>query len=123
MPHILIEFSANVETAIEPQRLVNAVHDAAVETGLFRISTIRTRAARREYYAVADKNPVNGFIAVTMRISPGRDLAVRSRLASDVLAAITALGTDAIVVPKLAISVDIEEVDASVAARENNLVC
>jgi 5-carboxymethyl-2-hydroxymuconate isomerase len=123
MPHILIEFSANVETALEPQRLVNAVHDAAVETGLFRISTVRTRAARREHYAVADKNPVNGFIAVTMRISPGRDLAVRSRVASDVLAAITALGTDTIVGQKLAISVDIEEVDASVAARKNNLVC
>jgi 5-carboxymethyl-2-hydroxymuconate isomerase len=71
VPHLIIEYSANLERAIDIPRLVAAVHAAALETGVFPIGGIRTRAERRDAYAVADSHPDNAFIHVQARIGVG----------------------------------------------------
>ncbi|MBV9079473.1 MAG: 5-carboxymethyl-2-hydroxymuconate isomerase, partial [Methylobacteriaceae bacterium] len=44
MPHIIVEYSANLDGAISPRRLVNGLHAAALETGVFPLGGLRTRA-------------------------------------------------------------------------------
>ena len=51
MPHLIVEYSANLERDVDIPRLVAAVHAAALETGVFPIGGIRTRAERRDIYA------------------------------------------------------------------------
>ena len=73
MPHIIIEYSANLAELTDIGALVAAVHRAALDDGLPALDALRTRAAPREHYRIADGDPAYGFVAVTARIGPGRD--------------------------------------------------
>ncbi|MGB0843169.1 MAG: 5-carboxymethyl-2-hydroxymuconate isomerase [Alphaproteobacteria bacterium] len=72
MPHIFIDYSANLDGDLDVSSLANAVHDAAVSCGLFPTSGVRTRVMRQETYVIADKKPENAFVHVIARIGIGR---------------------------------------------------
>ena len=72
MPHIIIEHSANLADLTDMDALVAAVHSAALDDGLPALDALRTRAAPRAYYRIADGDPAYGFVYVTARIGPGR---------------------------------------------------
>ena len=90
MPHLIVEYSANLERDLDIPRLVAAIHAAALETGVFPVGGIRTRAERREVYAVADSHPDNAFIHVQARIGSGRTPEVRQQAAEHIFAAVKA---------------------------------
>jgi 5-carboxymethyl-2-hydroxymuconate isomerase len=121
MPHITVEYSANLESNVDPHRLISAVHEAALATGIFELGAVRTRAERRDVYAVADRDPDNAFVAVYARIAPGRDVETRRRLARALLEGIEATVADLCAQRGLAISVEILEIDDTAALRKNNL--
>ena len=72
MPHITIEYSANIAALADIDALVAAVHAAALDDGLPAVDALRTRAVARRHYRIADGDPAYGFTAVTVRIGPGR---------------------------------------------------
>ncbi len=72
MPHIIIEHSANLAELIDIDALVSAVHETALDDGLPALDALRTRAAPRDHYRIADGDPAYGFVAITVRIVPGR---------------------------------------------------
>ena len=76
MPHFIVEYSANLESAADIKGLVAAVHKAAIQTGVFPLKGTRTRAARREVYEIADGHADNAFVHVTARIGRGRSVEV-----------------------------------------------
>ena len=47
MPHITIEYSANLEPKLEIAKLVEKVHTAAAGTGVLELGGLRTRADAR----------------------------------------------------------------------------
>ncbi|MBP7775621.1 MAG: 5-carboxymethyl-2-hydroxymuconate Delta-isomerase [Acidobacteria bacterium] len=121
MPHLTIEYSANLEPRLAVQRLVDCLHEAAIETGVFPLGGIRTRAAARSHFRVADGDPANAFVHVELRIAAGRDEATRERAGQHVFAALTeALGPIAAVSP-LAISFELQEITPAWSARLNNI--
>ena len=73
MPHIIIEYSDNVEEIIQLDGLIERVHKTAISTGIFPIGGLRVRAARRDHYKLADGHPDNRFVHVELKIGPGRD--------------------------------------------------
>ena len=73
MPHIIIEHSANLASLTDMDALVAAVHQAALDDGLPVLDALRTRAAPRDHYRIADGDPAYGFVYVTARIGPGRE--------------------------------------------------
>ncbi|MCY4176145.1 MAG: hypothetical protein OXD37_07390 [Acidimicrobiaceae bacterium] len=73
MPHIIIEHSANLAELTDMSSLVDAVHQAALAGGLAEPAALRTRAAARRHYRIADGDPSYGFVAVYARMAPGRD--------------------------------------------------
>jgi 5-carboxymethyl-2-hydroxymuconate isomerase len=70
MPHLLIEYSANLEPKLNIPSLVQVTHEATLETGLSAIGGIRTRAQRHS--CVADGPNENAFIHIEARIGAGR---------------------------------------------------
>ena len=72
MPHLIIEYSANAADHVDIDRLVDALHDAALASGVAALDALRTRAVARDHYAVADRHPDNAFVAVTARLGAGR---------------------------------------------------
>ena len=47
MPHLNIEYSANLEEELDVQALVDRIHETALETGIFPLGGVRTRAEAR----------------------------------------------------------------------------
>ena len=75
MPHITIEYSANVAEHHDIDALVASVHAAAIDHGLPPVDGLRTRAFAREHYCVADGSEPDtlAFVALAVRIGPGRE--------------------------------------------------
>ena len=70
MPHIVIEYSANLEDKADIRKLVDEAHAAAAATGVLQLGGLRTGAVRRDIYRIADGAPENAFGNVAVRIRP-----------------------------------------------------
>ncbi|MBX9588660.1 MAG: 5-carboxymethyl-2-hydroxymuconate Delta-isomerase [Hyphomonadaceae bacterium] len=121
MPHLIVEYSANLERDVDIVRLVAAVHAAALEMGVFPIGGIRVRAARREVYAIADRHPDNGFIHVEARIGAGRTPEVRQQAAERIFAAVKAETSGVCAHRPLGLSLEIVEIDPVGSLKHSNL--
>jgi 5-carboxymethyl-2-hydroxymuconate isomerase len=121
MPHFTVEYSANLEGALSPQRLVETVHKAVLASGVFELAGLRTRAERRDIFMIADGDPQNAFIAVIGRVGPGRSAADRMRVAQGVMDALAAETKAVFESRGLALSVELAEIDNDAAVRKNNL--
>lgn len=121
MPHIIVEYSANLEEELSIQGLVDALHETALSTGVFPIGGLRTRAERRDVFAVADRAPGNAFIAVLARIGAGRDVETRQRVSASLLET-TKEATAAVFARRgLGITVEVQEIDPAASLKLNNL--
>ncbi len=87
MPHIIIEHSSNLTELTNMQALVEAVHQTALRSGLAEVSALRTRAAPRFHYVIADDDRSYGFVAIYARMAPApsRDPEAIRKLLSDLI--------------------------------------
>ncbi len=122
MPHITIEYSANVGEHHDVDALVGAVHHAALADGLPALDALRTRAAVRTHYRVADGDPDLAFVAISVRIGPGRDADAKQRFLVNVLDAAEAqLATDACSPLAVAWSIELTEIDPDFRINRNHV--
>src|SRR3981189_2653053 len=75
MPHVICEYSANLEEKIRLDALLETLHSAMMRTRVAELAGLRTRAARRDHFRVADHDPAHGFLNVTIRAAKGRESA------------------------------------------------
>ena len=120
MPHIIAEYSANLEDGLGVQALVDDLHQVAVDSGVAELAAIRTRAARREYFRVADGNPANGFVHITVRLRVGRPEEVRAALGKALLAAADKRLANVYPTHPIGLTVEIHEID-DMTFRRNTL--
>ena len=121
MPHLIVEYSTNLEPGLDVAGLVKALHEAALETGVFPIGGIRTRAARRDTYRIADGHADNAFIHVQARIGAGRTAQVRQQAAEHIFAALKAQTAQAFASRPLGLTLEIVEIDPVGSLKHNNL--
>ena len=119
MPHLIIEYSANVADVVDVDGLVDVLHEAALESGTAPLDALRTRAVAREHYAIADRDPSNMFIAVTARLGAGRSDAEQERFVQLLLDALDQyLGERQ---ASMMLSVEYQEIDPGRRINKNNL--
>jgi 5-carboxymethyl-2-hydroxymuconate isomerase len=87
MPHVMVEYSANLDKSMDVQGLLNALHQAMIDSGHAPLEGIRTRAMRREHYCVADRNPDNAFVHIIVRMREGRPKEAYQKVADMLMAA------------------------------------
>lgn len=121
MPHIIVEYSANLRERIGPDKLIDCVHQAALRTGVFPVGGTRTRAAERADYRIADGDPENAFVHVVLRIRHGRDIETRRRVAAEVFGAICEFLDPLFQRAPLGISLEVQEIDPAMSLKKNNL--
>lgn len=68
MPHLTLEYSANLETRLDIAQLCSVALKAAASTGVLELEALRVRAIRCDHYAIADEHPDNAFIDGSLRI-------------------------------------------------------
>jgi 5-carboxymethyl-2-hydroxymuconate isomerase len=121
MPHLNIEYSANLEDALDVQALVDRIHETALETGIFPLGGVRTRAEARKYYRIANGDPRAGYIHMLVRIGAGRDLEVRRAAGEKLFTALCEFTDQLYRTRPLALSFELHEIPPDLAWRKNNL--
>lgn len=121
MPHIIVDYSANLDTRIDIPALLEKLHAAALETGVFPVGGLRTRAARRDAYVVADRHPDNAYVHVQLRIGSGRTPDVRQKAAEHIFATLKSATTADMAQNPLGLTLEVVEIDPVGALRHNNL--
>lgn len=121
MPHILVEYSANVAVHHDIDALLAVVHEAGLSQKLAALGGHRTRAMEREHYRVADGNPDYAFVAVYVRIGPGRDAATKTALLTAVLDAAEQHIADQDGPLTIAWSIEVQEIDADFRVNRNDV--
>lgn len=121
MPHVFVEYSANVADHTPIDALIEAMHAAIIDNGIGPVAGIRTRGLRRDHYAIADRHDDNMFVAVTVRIGPGRTAETKLACVTDMTEALKAHLADLCETKPIALSVEMQEIDAEFRINHNNL--
>lgn len=121
MPHQIIEYSANLESSVDIDALVTVLHETAAGIDALPIGGLRTRAVARQHYRIADGHPDNAFINVVLRLAPGRPFDVRKAAGEKLYAALCDYLEPVFSSSPLAISYEIQELDADLRWKKNNL--
>jgi 5-carboxymethyl-2-hydroxymuconate isomerase len=121
MPHQIIEYSANLESRMDIESLVTRLHEAALGIPGLPLGGLRTRAQRRDVYAIADRHPDNAFIHVILKLGAGRPLDRRREFGEALFAALCAILEPVSSTSALAISFEIQEIHPELTWKKNNL--
>lgn len=121
MPHIVVEYSANIRERMDLPRLLETLHTVAISTGVFPIGGARTRGAERTHYRIADGHPDNGFVHVSMMIGAGRDAQTKERASRTVFDALVKHLQPLFEASPLGITLEVRELDPVLSYKHNNL--
>jgi 5-carboxymethyl-2-hydroxymuconate isomerase len=122
MPHIIIEYSSNLRESLKPERFVEAVHKAAMESGEFAPSALlRTRTSERTCYRVGDGQPNNGFVHIVLRIRPGRDRETKLKLAEGIFSVVCDYLKPIFDSRPLGLTFEIQEIDTDFRLLKSNV--
>lgn len=119
MPHFTVEYSANLDGQLDIAELCHVILESALATGLFEIGAVRVRALRAEYYAIADENPQNSFIDLSLRMGQGRSPDDKKRAGDAIFAAICAYLSQLFATSHFALSFEIREIDTNLSWKRN----
>jgi len=106
---------------VDIDALVKVLHETAAGIEALPIGGLRTRAVARQHYRIADGHPDNTFINVFLRIAPGRSFDVRKAAGEELFQALCEYLEPIYSSSPLAISYEIQELDADLRWKKSNL--
>jgi 5-carboxymethyl-2-hydroxymuconate isomerase len=121
MPHLFVEYSANIEERMQLDTLLDRLYEAGLASGVFPIGGIRVRAHRVDRYRIADCAPENAFVHVTALLGHGRPLDVRRRVGEQLFEVLKTHFQELYEESPLAISFNIQELHPELNFKHNNL--
>ena len=120
MPHMTVEYSANVEEDVDIHAFCKAMRDAMIETGIFPLGGIRVRAFPCETYVIADGTENYAYMHMICRVGHGRPEDVRSTAADQLYTAAETFLKPKIGERPFALSLDFGELDPVTSLKRYN---
>ena len=121
MPHVIVEYSANVEGWVDLQGFCERLRTAAIDTGVFALSGVRVRAVKCELYSIADGRDDRGFVDISVRLRGGRPLETRKDLSEKLFGASRDYLAEALEQHALAISLEVREIDPELSPKASSI--
>ncbi len=121
MPHLVLEYSANLERSIDIAATLHAVHRCALEMDVFPVAAIRTRTARRDDYLIADLAGDYSFAHLLVRIKEGRSNDEKKRIGAGFFDVLSGFLEEFQASHPLALTVEVEEICASLSFAKNSI--
>ena len=109
MPHLVLEYSANVPDQPDLRRLLLDLHDALAATGLFERKDLKSRAVRHDVFAVADGAEDRPFVALSIAILGGRSDEVKAAISETALDVLVRAFPELVAEGRGAISVEVRD--------------
>lgn len=117
MPHLTIEYSANVQA--DMAALCSVLHAVMLQSGLFELGAIRVRARPCPQYAIADGLAENAFADMILRIGKGRSDAEKQAVGTALMQAAEAHFAALLARPHFALSLEVQEISAPFSWKTN----
>lgn len=111
MAHLSIEYSPSLDARVDIASVCKTLHGAIVETGIFPLAGIRIRAHRADYAIVADDDPANAFMALTLNVGSGRSKETLRSAGDAIFRAAQQTMAEWLSVPYFALSLEIRIID------------
>jgi 5-carboxymethyl-2-hydroxymuconate isomerase len=90
MPHVVLEYSQNVEPLVESSRVLQALHAATQSSGLFDPNDVKTRAYPAEAFMVGEMGAQGSFAHAYIYLLEGRTAEQKIALAQRLKATLDA---------------------------------
>lgn len=117
MPHIQLEYSANLELQVDMARLCEVIRAEAASVPCLPMAGVRVRAMKADHVAIADGNPKHGFIDLSLRIREGRSDAEKQEAITRIFEALKAFLAPAMETHSIALSAELRDITAALAPK------
>lgn len=121
MPHMIVEYSANVAEHHDIEALLDVVHQTILELDVAPVPGVRIRGIRQDEYRIADGSENLAYVAMIARFGPGRDAETKQRVIAAVLDAAEARFAEEDSPLVIAWSLEIQEIDAEFRVNRNHI--
>jgi len=121
MPHIMIDYSRNLEDRLDIAALCRTLRDAAVTTGLLPLAGLRIRATACDHVVIADGNPEHAFLDISLRLRAGRLQADKERATSEIFSAAEAFCAEVLATSSFMLSFEMRDIDASLSPKSSSV--
>ena len=117
VPHLLIDYSANLEDRIDIAGLCETLRLAAIETGLFPMPGVRVRAIRADHVAIADGDPRHGYLDISVRLRAGRAPTAKAEATQALFEAARRFVAPVMEAHPLALSLEMRDIDPDLSPK------
>ena len=117
MPHIHIEYSGNLETAVDMQGLCTCLREVAAGIETFPMPGIRVRATRVDHFSMADGDPKHAFVDISIRLRAGREPAVKHAASQAIFDAARIFLEHYMKEHSLALSLEMRDIDPDLSPK------
>lgn len=121
MPHIQIDYSANLESRLDVSGLCRALRDAAVATGILPLAGIRVRATACTHVVIADGNPDHAFLDISLRLRGGRSAEAKAQATAHVFAAAEAFCAPVLESSSFMLSFEMRDIDPALSPKTSSI--
>ena len=117
MPHIIVEYSPNLESQLDMTAFCDHLRSTAATVDALPLPGIRVRAIKVDHYSIADGNPKHGFIDVSLRLRSGRSMEVRKDAIETLFEAAREFLSAYMSEHSLALSFEVRNIDADLSPK------
>ena len=121
MPHFIVEYSGNLEDALDIGALCEVIRATAAGIDTFPMPGIPGRAFRADHWAIADGDPKHGFIDISIRLRAGRAPEVKQAAAAEVFEAVRAFVAPVMAQRSLALSLEMRDIDPDLSPKTGSI--
>ena len=121
MPHLIIQYSANVEKTLDMSSLCSAMYDVMLSSGVFPLAGIRVRAFSADHAVIADQLPDNGFVDMVLRMGEGRSTEDKKKVGQSIMTQAESVCAELLDKPHFALSLEIVEISREFSWKTNTM--
>lgn len=122
MAHFIYEYSANLPAnVLDLAGLMEKMHQAASDSGVFPLAGIRSRAMRCDEFRIGDGDLNNGFLNLSIKLGRGRDLDTRMGIGQTLFDILTDHLQPLFDSQGLAVSFEMRELEEHVKFNKKNI--
>ena len=109
MPHLVLEYTANLGQRDNPRKLMLTLHQVLHKTGGIRLDNCKSRIRSLDAYAIGDGDPDYAFAHLDVRFMAGRSAPVKQQIGQELLAVLQDEFRETLL--QIQITVEIRDID------------
>jgi 5-carboxymethyl-2-hydroxymuconate isomerase len=121
VPHLMIDYSLNLEGRLDIAALCRTLRDAAADTGILPLAGIRVRATAASHVVIADGNPDHAYLDISLRLRGGRSPEDKARATAQIFAAAEAFCADVLATSSFMLSFEMRDIDPDLSPKTSSI--